>query len=59
MQASASGDAAIFSFTDVGLPVYLLFCSKQERGSTDTPSQLITMLAQLKDEFERNDIDIT
>lgn len=42
----------------VALPVHLLFCFKQGRGSTDKPSQLINMLAQLKDAFGRYDIDI-
>jgi hypothetical protein len=49
----------VLTINQVALPVHLLFCSKQGRGNTDKPSQLITMLTQLKDEFERYDIDIT
>jgi Transposase DDE domain len=49
----------VLTLNQVAFPVHLLFCSKQGRGPTDKPSQLITMLAQLKDEFGRYDIDIT
>jgi hypothetical protein len=35
----------------VVLPVHLLFCSKQGRDNTDKPTQLLTMLTQLKDAF--------
>jgi Transposase DDE domain len=49
----------VLTINRVALPVHLLFCSKQGRGNTDKPSQLITMLAQLKDEFGRYDIDMT
>jgi len=49
----------VVTINQVALPVHLLFCSKQGRASTDKPSQWIAMLAQLKDEFERYEIDIT
>jgi hypothetical protein len=49
----------VVTINQVALPVHLLFCSKQGGASTDKPSQLIAMLAQLKDEFERYEIDIT
>src|SRR5688572_15224383 len=38
----------VLTLNQVALPVHLLFCSKQGRGNTDKPSQLITMLTQLK-----------
>ena len=49
----------VLTINQVALPVHLLFCSKQGRGSTDKPTQLITMLAQLKDAFGRYGIDLT
>jgi hypothetical protein len=49
----------VLTIHQVALPVHLLFCFEQGRGSTDKPSQLINMLAQLKDEFGFYDIDIT
>ena len=49
----------VLTINQVALPVHLLFCSKQGRGSTDKPNQLIAMLTQLKDEFRRYDIDLT
>jgi len=47
------------TINQVALPVHLLFCSKQGGGNTDKPTQLITMLTQLKDAFRRYDIDLT
>jgi Transposase DDE domain len=49
----------VFTINQIAIPVHLLFCSKQGRGNTDKPSQLITMLTQLKDEFQRYGIEIT
>jgi len=49
----------VLTINHVALPLHLLFCSKQGRANTDKPSQLITMLAQLKEEFGRYAIDIT
>ena len=49
----------VLTINQVALPVHLLFCSKQGRANTDKPSQLLTMLAQLKEEFLRYDITIT
>ena len=49
----------VLTIHQVALPVHLLFCSKQGRDNTDKPNLLITMLAQLKDEFERYGIEIT
>jgi hypothetical protein len=49
----------VLTIHHVALPVHLLFCSKRGRGNTDKPTQLLTMLAQLKDEFLRHDIAIT
>jgi Transposase DDE domain len=49
----------VLTINQVALPVHLLFCSKQGPGSTDKPTQLITMLTQLKDAFRRYDIDLT
>ena len=49
----------VLTINHVALPIHLLFCSKQGRGNTDKPTLLITMLAQLKEEFMRYDIDIT
>jgi hypothetical protein len=40
-------------------PLHLLFCSKQGRAHTDKPSLLISMLTRLKEEFAKQDIDIT
>ena len=40
-------------------PLHLLFCSKQGRANTDKPSLLLSMLAQLKEAFQREGIDIT
>jgi hypothetical protein len=49
----------VLTINHLALPVHLLFCSKQGRGNTAKPSQLLTMLAQLKEEFGRYAIDIT
>jgi len=49
----------VLTINQVALPVHLLFCSKQGRANTDKPTQLVTMLAQLKAEFLRYAIDIT
>ena len=49
----------VLTIHQVALPLHLLFCSKQGRANTDKPSQLLTMLAGLKAEFKRYDIDIT
>ena len=43
----------------VVFPLHLLFCSKQGRANTDKPSLLISMLTRLKEEFAKQDIDIT
>jgi Transposase DDE domain len=49
----------VLTIHHVALPLHLLFCSKQGRSNTDKPAQLIAMLAQLQDEFNRYDIEIT
>jgi hypothetical protein len=49
----------VLTIHQVALPIHLLFFSKQGRGSTDKPSQLIAMLVQLKDELGCYDSDIT
>jgi len=49
----------VLTIHDVALPVHLLFCSKQGRDNTDKPRLLITMLTQLRAEFQRYDLDIT
>ena len=43
----------------VVFPLHLVFCSKQGRANTDKPSLLLSMLAQLKEAFQREGIDIT
>ncbi len=41
------------------IPIHLLFCSKQGRKNTDKPSLLVSMLTRLKEEFGKQDVDIT
>ena len=43
----------------IALPLHLLFCPKQGRYHTNKADLLIFMLTQLKDEFDREGIDIT
>ncbi|MDJ0690176.1 MAG: hypothetical protein QNJ41_16895 [Xenococcaceae cyanobacterium MO_188.B32] len=40
-------------------PLHLLFCAKQGCQNTDKPSLLVSMLTRLKEEFAKQDIDIT
>jgi len=49
----------VLTLHQVALPVHLLFCAKQGRGNTDKPSQLLPMLAPLKEAFGRHGIAIT
>ena len=41
------------------IPIHLLFCSKQGRKNTDKPSLLVSRLTRLKEEFGKQDVDIT
>ena len=41
------------------LPLHLMFCSKQGRGTTSKPELLVRMLAELKEFFAAQGIDIT
>src|SRR5207249_1554308 len=43
----------------IAFPLHLLFCPKQGRYHTNKADLLIFMLTQLKDEFDREGIDIT
>jgi hypothetical protein len=43
----------------IAFPLHLLFCPKQGRYHTNKSDLLIFMLTQLKDEFDREGIDIT
>ena len=49
----------VLNFKSMAFPLHLLFCSKQGRANTDKPSLLIAMFKELKDEFEKEGIDIT
>ena len=49
----------VLTFEGIVIPLHLLFCSKQGRGCTDRPSLLISMLNDLKKEFEIYNIDIS
>ncbi|MEW5768476.1 MAG: hypothetical protein AB1797_12835 [bacterium] len=49
----------VLTISGIVFPLYLLFCSKQGRAHTDKPSLLIAMLTRLKDEFVKEDIDLT
>jgi hypothetical protein len=49
----------VLTFSSMAFPLHLLFCSKQGRANTDKPRLLIAMLKELKDEFEKEGIDIT
>ena len=41
------------------LPLHLMFCSKQGRGTTSKPELLVKMLKELKELFAKEGIDIT
>ena len=49
----------VLTFGGMAFPLHLLFCSKQGRANTDKPGLLIAMLKELKEEFEKEGIDIT
>lgn len=49
----------VLTFNGNAFPFHLLFCSKQGRANTDKPSLLYAMLKDLKEAFEKEDIDIT
>jgi hypothetical protein len=49
----------VMSIGGIPIPLSLVFCSKQGRGSTDKPSLLISMLTLLTEEFKAEGIDIT
>lgn len=49
----------ILTINGIAIPLNLVFCSKQGRANTDKPSLLLSMLKDLKEEFQLNGIDIT
>jgi hypothetical protein len=49
----------VFTINHIAFPLPLLFCPKQGRYHTNKADLLICMLTQLKDEFDREGIDIT
>lgn len=49
----------VLTINGKALPLHVIFCSKQGRKNTDKPSLLIAMLTQLKEEFAKENIDIT
>jgi hypothetical protein len=49
----------VMSISGVPVPLSLMFCSKQGRGSTDKPRLLISMLTLLTEEFRTEGIDLT
>src|SRR6266568_5178299 len=49
----------VFTINHIAFPLHLLFCPKQGRYHTNKADLLIFMLTQLKDEFDREGIDIT
>ncbi len=49
----------VLTINNLVFPLHLLFCSKQGRANTDKPSLLIAMLTRLKDEFNKEGIDLT
>ena len=49
----------VLTINGMAIPLSLLFCSKQGRANTNKPSLLLSMLANLKQEFDLHGIDIT
>lgn len=49
----------ILTINGKALPIGLKFCSKQGRKNTDKPSILIAMLKEIKEEFIKQNIEIT
>lgn len=49
----------VMTLGGIPMPLHLLFCAKQGRANTDKPSLLISMLTLLKEEFAKEEIDIT
>src|SRR5437773_4510154 len=49
----------VLTINHIAFPLHLLFCPKQGRYHTNKADLLIFMLTQLKDEFDREGIDIT
>jgi len=49
----------VFTINHIAFPLPLLFCPKQGRYHTNKADLLIFMLTQLKDDFDREGIDIT
>jgi hypothetical protein len=49
----------VLTINGQAIPIHLLFCSKQGCKNTDKPSLLISMLTRLKEEFDKQDVDIT
>src|ERR1700716_4101463 len=49
----------VLTINHMALPLHLLFCPKQGRYHTNKADLLIFMLTQLKDDFDREGIDIT
>ena len=49
----------VLTINGKALPLHLLFCSKQGSKHTDKPSLLLSMLTRLKEEFAKQDLDIT
>lgn len=49
----------VLTINGKALPIHLLFCSKQGCKNTDKPSLLLSMLTRLKEEFGKQDVDIT
>ena len=49
----------VITINGKALPIGLRFCAKQGRKNTDKPTLLVTMLREIKEKFERQEIDIT
>ncbi len=49
----------VLTINHIAFPLHLLFCPKQGRYHTNKADLLIFMLTQLKDDFDREGIDIT
>jgi hypothetical protein len=49
----------VMSINGLAIPLGLMFCSKQGRGSTEKPELLVSMLKLLIEEFKKEGIDLT
>jgi hypothetical protein len=49
----------VLTIHQIALPLHLLFCPKQGRYNTKKADSLISMFSQLKEDFNREGIDIT